>query len=209
MLRITVNTNAQSAKEYYTASLARNDYYTKGGELEIVGQWHGRGSALLGLAGDVSRDTYFALCDNRHPDTGEQLTPRMKEGRRVGYDLTFSASKSVSVLYALSGDSRILDAFQASVQDTMRQIERDMQTRVRQGGESTDRTTGNMVWADFTHFTARPVEAPPIWICIAIMWPLTRPGMKKSSGGKPGNSTICISTARIMTRPSRRGWRRE
>ena len=43
----------------------------------------------------------------------------------------------------------------------MRDIEQDMQTRVRQGGAAGDRRTGNMVWADFTHFTTRPIDGTP------------------------------------------------
>ena len=43
----------------------------------------------------------------------------------------------------------------------MRQIESDMKTRVRVRGADEDRKTGNMVWGEFIHFTARPVEGRP------------------------------------------------
>src|ERR1700722_17822497 len=109
MLRITPSTSAKGAKEYFTQSLTRSDYYIDG--QEVAGRWHGKAAELLGLSGEVQDKEYFALCDNLHPDTGEQLTPRNKGNRRVGYDFTFSAPKSVSVLYELSGDDRILDAF--------------------------------------------------------------------------------------------------
>ena len=79
----------------------------------------------------------------------------------MGFDFTFSAPKSVSVLYELSRDERILDAFRASVDETMREIETEMKTRVRSKGADHDRVTGNMVWADFVHFTARPVDGIP------------------------------------------------
>ena len=161
MLRVTQSTSAEGAKTYFLQGLSRQDYYARDSGQEIIGRWHGQGAGRLGLSGEVTRDAFFALCDNQHPLTGEQLTPRQKEGRRVGYDFTFSAPKSVSLLHALSGDNRILDAFQASVQDTMREIEQDMQTRVRQGGATHDRRTGNMVWADFTHFTTRPIDGTP------------------------------------------------
>ena len=52
----------------------------------------------------------------------------------MGYDFNFHVPKSVSVLYSLSKDDRILDAFQQSVSDTMRDMEKEMQTRVRIGG---------------------------------------------------------------------------
>jgi hypothetical protein len=65
------------------------------------------------------------------------------------------------VLYGLTGDERILEAFRASVGETMREIEQDMHTRVRKRGQNVNRKTGNMVWAEFVHFTARPVDGIP------------------------------------------------
>lgn len=159
MLRITPSTSAAGAKKYFGDSLTRSDYYIEG--QEVAGRWHGKAAELLGLSGEVQDKEYFALCDNLHPVTGEQLTPRNKENRRPGFDFTFSAPKSVSVLYELSGDDRILDAFRSSVNDTMQEIEREMKTRVRMKGKDHDRETGNMVWADFLHFTARPVDGIP------------------------------------------------
>ena len=64
--------------------------------------------------------------DNRHPITGEPLTPRTKADRRILYDFTFDAPKSVSLAYELGGDERILDAFRGAVQDTMADMERAM-----------------------------------------------------------------------------------
>src|SRR5438128_4170056 len=40
----------------------------------------------------------------------------------------------------------------------MREIEAEIKTRVRKKGANENRTTGNMVWAEFIHFTARPVN---------------------------------------------------
>src|SRR5262249_3242355 len=96
-----------------------------------------------------------------HPHTGKQLTALTQSVRRVGWDFTFSVPKSISLLYALSGDQGIMDAFRASVDETMREIEKEMKTRVRLGGQDTDRTTGNMVWAEFIHTTARPIDGIP------------------------------------------------
>ncbi|MDB5342405.1 MAG: traI [Schlesneria sp.] len=99
-----------------------------------------------------------ALCDNLHPTTGESLTLRTRNYRRIGYDFTFNAPKSLSVLHALTRDERLLDAFRESVRETMVDIELEMQTRVRKGGHNEDRVTGNAIWGEFTHFTSRPVE---------------------------------------------------
>jgi conjugative relaxase-like TrwC/TraI family protein len=76
------------------------------GGQEIAGLWGGKAAERLGLSGQVNQQDYFAVVDNLHPKTGEQLTPRQRDDRRAGYDFTFSAPKSVSVLYELSGDER-------------------------------------------------------------------------------------------------------
>jgi len=47
------------------------------------------------------------------------------------------------------------------VNQTMREIESDMKTRVRKNGADENRITGNMIWAEFVHFTARPVNGIP------------------------------------------------
>lgn len=155
MLRITPNTTPDGAKSYYTTA----DYYVEGQEL--AGVWRGDAAARLGLSGKVERTDWDALCDNLNPATGEALTPRRRADRRVGYDFNFHVPKSVSLLYGLTQDERILDAFRASVDETMRDMEAEMQTRVRSDGRNEDRTTGNMVWGEFIHFTARPVDGVP------------------------------------------------
>ena len=49
----------------------------------------------------------------------------------------------------------------AAVDDTMREIEAEMKTRVRKRGQDTDRVTGNMTWAEFIHTTSRPIDGLP------------------------------------------------
>src|SRR5580700_9354523 len=155
MIRITQQDNAKAAKSYYTTA----DYYSEG--QEIVGSWGGKGAARLGLSGTVDKFSFERLCDNLNPQTGEPLTARTRSERTVGYDFTFSVPKSVSLLYAMSGDHDIMEAFRGAVDETMREIETEMKTRVRRDGQDTDRTTGNMVWAEFIHTTSRPVDGLP------------------------------------------------
>lgn len=112
----------------------------------------------MGLEGVVDQDDFYALADHRNPQTDEPLPPRKSDQRRVGYDFTFDVPKSVSVYWARTQDERVVRLFHEAVQETMTEIKASMQTRVRRGGESRDRTTGNMVWASFTHYTARPVD---------------------------------------------------
>lgn len=155
MLRINQNTAPEGAKSYYSTA----DYYSEGQEL--TGHWRGDGAKLLGLSGAVGQKEWDALCDNLDPRSGKSLTARQNHGRRVGYDFNFHVPKSVSVLYGLTKDERILDAFRDSVNATMRDMEAEMQTRVRAKGQNEDRLTGNMLWGEFVHTTARPVDGVP------------------------------------------------
>lgn len=155
MLRIVQTRSAAQAKSYY----AHADYYTA--DQERPGVWGGKGADRLGLAGVVAKADFEAVCDNRHPATGGAVTASTRGDRTVGYDFNFHAPKSLSLLHALTDDDRLLAAFQQSVDETMRLLERDMQTRVRKGDRDTNRPTGEMVWARFDHFTARPVGGEP------------------------------------------------
>jgi conjugative relaxase-like TrwC/TraI family protein len=155
MLRITQQSSPEVAKDYYASA----DYYAEGEE--IVGMWGGQGAVRLGLAGTVKHKAFNALCENRNPLTGEQLTPRTKDDRTVGYDFTFSVPKSVSLLYAMTEDEAVLGAFRAAMHDTMREIEAEMKVRVRKNGRNAERTTGNFAYAEFIHHTSRPVDGLP------------------------------------------------
>ncbi|MCA9244852.1 MAG: relaxase domain-containing protein [Phycisphaerales bacterium] len=153
MLRIIQNSSAGGAKSYYSTA----DYYTQ----ELPGVWRGKAAAMLGLSGTVNQREWDALCDNRHPETGNTLTARQKANRRIGYDFNFHVPKSVSLLHALNGDERIIAAFREAVNETMNDIEAEAKTRVRASGRNEDRVSGNLVWGEFVHLTARPVSGIP------------------------------------------------
>jgi TrwC relaxase len=68
--------------------------------IRIQGEWHGRGSELFGLRGEVTREQFEAIREGQYPGTGEFLRPRhsadrtTKDGNeqsraRSLYDLTF------------------------------------------------------------------------------------------------------------------------
>lgn len=159
MLRIIASRSSEQALSYYGVALSREDYYA--GEAETAGKWGGEAARRLGLVGAVERGAFEALVQNQDPSTGEQLTPRQSADRRVGYDFNFHCPKSVSLVYAMTGDEQILTAFESCVRTTMQEIEADMQTRIRKDRQQDDRTTGNIAWAEFIHRTARPVGGVP------------------------------------------------
>ena len=156
MLRMIQSGSAAHAKDYFAHALSRSDYYIN--DQELNGHIQGKLAERLGIEGPATREIFHALCDNIDPNTGETLTPRTREERTVGYDINFHCPKSVSILHGLANDDHLLQAFEESVRLTMRDIEADAKTRVRKEGQYDDRETGELVWADFIHQTARPVE---------------------------------------------------
>lgn len=158
MLRITSSNNATGAARYFDEGLEKADYYAA--EEASIGQWGGKAAERLGLSGAVAKEDFIALCHNTKPD-GSRLNPRHSDTRKVGYDFTFSVPKSVSVAYAMTGDERIRQAFEASVEATMRDIESNMRTQTGQGKDKQHQLTGEAVWASFTHRTTRPVDGIP------------------------------------------------
>ena len=202
MIRVTQQNSGAAAKKYYATA----DYYSEG--QEIIGSWGGKGASRLGLEGKVDKFSFERLCDNLDPQTGKPLTVRTRTERRVGYDFTFSVPKSVSLLYAMSGDQGIMDAFRGSVDETMREMEAEMKTRVRMDGKDEDRVTGNMVWAEFIHTTSRPVDGRPR---SAIARPLssfsTPPGTMRNVAGKPASSANSSGMPRTSRRHFAFGWR--
>src|SRR5581483_2522371 len=93
MLNVTPQSSAEGAKSYF----AKSDYLSE--SQEITGHWGGKGAALLGLFGQVDKAAFDKLCDNINPNTDRPLTAITRGNRRVGYDLTWSASKSVSAVH--------------------------------------------------------------------------------------------------------------
>ncbi len=94
--------------DYYLDKVANSvdDYYL--GRGEAPGQWVGQTAAVLGLVGQVDPGDLRNLLAGRSAD-GETLGAQVQPSRRPGYDLTFSAPKGVSLLWAF-GAPAIRDA---------------------------------------------------------------------------------------------------
>lgn len=159
MLRLNISRNGPGAVEYFKNSLDKEwRYYS---EEKIVALWRGKTARILGLEGlEVTTENFTALVNNRHPSTGKQLTVRQVDNRRAGIELTFNSPKSVSVALALTGDEKILLAHRAAVEAAMAEVEAMMQTQANRNGRKFYDTTGNLIYAGFTHHTSRPVNDP-------------------------------------------------
>jgi len=158
MLTAVAHKNLADAESYFDEHLAQNDYYAAG---EIrPGQWIGVGAERLGLAGIVTREQFHALCENQNPETGERLTQRQlkEDKRRVFYDFTCSAPKSVSVLAVTLADERLVAAHEEATRIAFRELEAFAATRVRKQGSQKDRITGNLAAAAFTHTSSRALD---------------------------------------------------
>src|SRR5439155_506404 len=155
MFTAVAHKSLAGAEGYFVEHLSQNDYYAAG---EIrPGQWIGSGAQRLGLKQNVSREQFHALCENRNPQTGERLTQRQnaQDQRRVFFDFTCSAPKSVSVLAVTLDDQRLVEAHSEAATTALRELESFAATRVRKAGSQRDRTTGNLIGASFVHTSSR------------------------------------------------------
>ncbi len=160
MIRMFQSSTSEQAKDYFKDALSKADYYLE--DQEVNGQFNGKIAKRLGLEGKtVDKKTFEKLCDNINPKDGESLTPRTVANRRVGYDISFHCPKSVSILHTLGDDKRVLTAFEQSVYETMLDMQEDMQVRVRTQGQNDDRSAPELLWTNFVHQTARPVDGQP------------------------------------------------
>ena len=130
---------SRSQQLYYEEQVAkgREDYYA--GKGEAPGRWVGEGARALGLSGELDREQLKRLMDGQHPASGEQLAVRGPRASTAALDLTFSAPKSVSVLFAV-GDERLsralVDAHEGAVDAALSYMEREA-CRVRRGHNGT------------------------------------------------------------------------
>ena len=144
---------------YYLTAVAKQDgvegYYLARGE--EPGRWLGVGAEQLGLQGEVTGPQLRAVLDARHPDTGEQLA-RHPARKVPGFDHTFRAPKSVSLLWALSDratSAEVVAAHDAAVDAAIGYLQRSAGfSRRGAGGAETVKVDG-FVAAAFRHRTSR------------------------------------------------------
>ena len=147
--------NSQDAKDYY-AHLSHDDYFAKDAPVHSP-VYEGKTAELLKLSGmEATKESFYALCDNRHPVTGEKLTARDKDDRRILTDMTFDVPKAVT--QAALYDGRIEKVVDDSIRETMAEVESEMRVRVRKGGKNEDRVSGNLMYVIWPHETTRPLD---------------------------------------------------
>ena len=98
---------------YYERQVAAGieDYFA--GRGESPGRWIGGGCGGIGLDGRADHDGFMHAMDGCDPRSGERLRPEHGRTRVAALDVTFSAAKSVSVLFAI-GVERVFAGFHKS-----------------------------------------------------------------------------------------------
>ncbi len=146
---------------YYQHEVATSpsEYFLAEGE--APGRWHGAGLVSLGLTVDAvvaepQLEAMFARA--LHPRTGRTLGRAWRSDGVTGFDLCFSAPKSVSALWAIGGPQvarEVAAAHQAAVRAGLDYLEGQaaVSRRGRDGVEPI--TTGGFAAAVFDHRTSR------------------------------------------------------
>jgi conjugative relaxase-like TrwC/TraI family protein len=143
---------------YYLEQVAqgREDYY--GGEGEAPGQWAGSGARVLGLDGRVEDQGLARLLGACDPSSGEELRRPMSDGAVAGFDLTFRAPKSVSILWGAGEPDvacEVREAHDCAVERALGYLEREAcLARRGHGGHQHVRGDG-FVAAAFRHRASR------------------------------------------------------
>ena len=137
MLSIS-NINAAQASSYYK----KDGYYARLDDKDNV--WQGKLKDELYLPANVTQKDFDALVKDKE--------------ERAGFDLCFSAPKSVSVAMCLDEQTRLdmIKAHEAAVSATLAKIEeREIGARITNNKETFFEITGNMICGKFNHYVSR------------------------------------------------------
>ncbi|MHB8330621.1 MAG: MobF family relaxase [Candidatus Dormibacteria bacterium] len=169
---MTVHKIAAADTVRYVAYLAsqgperrRGDYYLghEGRPAEGPGEWLGQGAVALGLSGEVDRDQLVRLWQGQAPRSGEQLVRHAHGIHTAAVDCTFSAPKSVAVVWALGDQStrdRVEQAHQQAVKVACAHLEAHAPlVRRRIAGLVRHERAQGLVIARFRHHTSRQSAA--------------------------------------------------
>jgi conjugative relaxase-like TrwC/TraI family protein len=156
MLSITP-IGAAGAEHYYTRA---DEYYRE--HETAPSAWQGKGAGRLGLSGPVETEQFTNLLAGRTSDGSSQLIAGSRannDQHRAGYDLTFSAPKSVSVLALAARDERLIAAHDAAVRAVLSHAESTYaETRQYVNGVQQRVLTNNWVIATYRHDLSRALD---------------------------------------------------
>lgn len=135
------------------------DYYLDSGD--SPGGWYGKGAVLLGLSGDIQEEQFRNVMMGYSPDGRTGLCRNPGENHRPGWDMCFSAPKSVSVAWARADDKlkpEIEAACQAAAKRAIQFLEKHAAyTRKSKDGVCREQVAG-LVVSMFDHCTSRALD---------------------------------------------------
>ena len=143
------------AVNYY---FSQDNYYFSG---ELSTAWHGKGAEKLGLKGEVNQAVLEAFVDGNLPN-GEVLGIKTSSGEmkhRGGYDLTFTAPKSMSYLALVGDEKALIDLHKRAVAKALSVAESmAAEARLVKSGSMQYEKTGNLTFATIIHDTSRELD---------------------------------------------------
>ena len=147
------------AGAYYVEALP--NYYLESGEPK--GVWHGKGAEELGLEGEIIDGEFMRIMAGLHPRArGDVPLGRAYGDDSVrGFDITASAPKSVSTLFAVGDDrtrTEVLDAHDTAVATMLGWVEQHAHTRYRINGQVSVVDAEGIIAATFRQHTSRSLD---------------------------------------------------
>lgn len=184
MLSTSIIKNVQDASHYYAAT---DNYYTVEEGIS-QSEWFGKGAAKLNLKDVIEPNQFTKLLKGIMPN-GEVIGKKVENQmiHRAGWDLTFSAPKSVSVMALLAGDKRLIAAHNQAVKTALFEIERGCsEARIKSQENVSYLHTRNLIAALFHHDLSR-AEDPQLHTHSVVMNLTERPdGKWRSMASKMG-----------------------
>ncbi|MDQ5883941.1 MAG: hypothetical protein QG556_278, partial [Pseudomonadota bacterium] len=148
MMSVQPLKSASGACNYYTTAV---EYYLGDSTATC---WQGKTKDILNLEDKINPEDLMNFLEGQMPD-GKKLQNLQGE-HRPGFDLTFSAPKSLSILVGLEIAPELIKLHDKAVSFALGQIEAEFaEARVNQNGEYVYQKTGNLLFATFRQPTSR------------------------------------------------------
>ena len=162
--RIAADAALDEIEAYYNtveleAELSRvATYYQAEGPVTVASDLDPRWAAMLDLraGGSADRDAVLRFLSAKS-GAGQATLP--DQVRYLAYDLTFSASKEVSIQWAAEPNAGRRAIYEAAHRSAIRDVMQDVSSRLgwtRRGAGSTEDVRGDIAWIMASHYTSRP-----------------------------------------------------